>query len=215
MNVDLEGPAGLLEAIFEPPRLQPAGCSAVVCHPHPLFGGTMLNKVVYHLARGLSRAGYATLRFNFRGVGRSAGEHDDGRGEADDVRAAMGYLLDRCPGQRLLLAGYSFGAQVASRVLVEDGRAEALLAIGPAIRVASFAHLLGCEKPKVFLVAENDEFGELAVFEPFYEKLREPRELHSFPAEGHSFAGSLEGLESRVEDVGRRLAARALLAAGR
>jgi len=212
MNVDLRGSAGLIEAVVDLPRgssrpLREAAAVAIVCHPHPLFGGTLQNKVTYRIARGLTRAGFATLRFNFRGVGRSAGEHDEGRGEADDVRTAMTFMLAEVPGAPLLLAGYSFGAHVASRVAVEDPRALGLLLAGPALRVSSFDHLLACAKPKWLLAAERDPFGEAPLVEQLVARMTPPVELTLFPGEEHAFSGSLPGVERRAEEVGRAFVA--------
>ena len=111
----LAGPAGALEAMLEEPEETPARALALVCHPHPLFGGTMHNKVVYRLARGLRRSGAAVLRFNFRGVGASQGEHDHGVGEADDARIALDWLRARFPGVPYVLAGFSFGSRIILR----------------------------------------------------------------------------------------------------
>lgn len=212
VNVDIPGPQGLLESVLDAPRgsdapLRHAPAAAVVCHPHPLFGGTMHNKMTYRMARGLSRAGFATLRFNFRGVGRSGGDHDEGRGEADDLRAAMSYLASEVPGAPLVLAGYSFGAHVASVVFVEDPRARALIAAGPALRVSSFDHLVACGKPKWILAAERDPFGEAPLVARLVERLAPPATLTVFPDEEHAFARSLEAVERRVEEIGRELLA--------
>ena len=121
-TVNLNGTTGRLEALLWTSRLDNPSVVAVVCHPHPLFGGTMHNKVVYQAAKTLHRRGMAVLRFNFRGVGLSEGAHDKGRGEADDVRAALDYLAAEFPSRPILLAGFSFGAWVGLRVGCEDSR---------------------------------------------------------------------------------------------
>src|SRR6202142_634483 len=104
---DLRGPAGRLEALLNTGR-DDAPYTALICHPHPAGGGTMHNKVVYHAMKALSSFGLPVLRFNFRGTGLSQGEHDNGRGEQDDVRAALDYLAREFPGKPILLAGFSF-----------------------------------------------------------------------------------------------------------
>src|SRR5215469_7250647 len=113
---DVPGPAGILEALLEEPDERAPHMAALVCHPHPLYGGTMHNKVVYRLARGLRRAGCVVLRFNFRGVGRSHGEHAHLAGEIEDARMALDWLRARYPDLPYMLAGFSFGARVITRL---------------------------------------------------------------------------------------------------
>ena len=176
-----------------------------MCHPHPLFGGTLQNKVTYRIARGLSRAGYSVLRFNFRGVGRSAGDHDGGVGEVDDLRAAVTWLCERLPGTRLLLAGYSFGAHVASVLFAEDARPEALIAVGPAVRVSSFEHLYRCRKPKHLIVAERDAFGPPGDVKGVFDRLASPKEMEVIAGADHSFVSALPEVERKVEVIGASL----------
>src|SRR5215217_2809719 len=129
---DLSGPAGLLEALLDEPR-RPVRAVAVFAHPHPQFGGTMHTKAVYQGAKGLSRIGCAVLRFNFRGVGRSAGEFGDGEGEKSDFSAALGYMAARYPGVPLWSAGFSFGAWVALETGAADQRVTAMIGIAPPV----------------------------------------------------------------------------------
>src|ERR1700731_3863014 len=112
----IEGPAGKLEALLEEPADGEPREACLVCHPHPLFGGTMHNKVVYRIARGMRRAGAVVLRFNFRGVGSSEGVHDQGAGEEEDARAALGFLRERYPGLPYSMAGFSFGSRVVMKL---------------------------------------------------------------------------------------------------
>ncbi len=126
----LDGPAGKLEALLEEPDDRPPGEACVLCHPHPLFGGTMHNKVVYRIARALRRRGSVVLRFNFRGVGRSQGEHAEGVGEIEDARAAVAWLCGRYPGLPCSLAGFSFGSRVILELGCELADAARLLAVG-------------------------------------------------------------------------------------
>jgi len=126
----IPGPAGRLEALLETPEeLEPCQV-AVVCHPHPLYGGTMHNKVVYRMARGLRRAGAVVLRFNFRGVNLSEGRHDRGEGEQDDARAALELLRSRYPHLPFSLAGFSFGSRVVLRLGCGLGDVERIVAAG-------------------------------------------------------------------------------------
>src|SRR6266498_2196498 len=126
----IPGPAGSLEALLEEPEDGNLAFAALVCHPHPRFGGTMHNKVVYRLARGLRRAGAVVLRFNFRGVGRSQGEYGNVTGEVEDARAALAWLRARYPALPYTLAGFSFGARVITRLGCDDAGAMRLIAAG-------------------------------------------------------------------------------------
>ena len=118
----LAGPAGRLEALLEEPADEAPRLAVVLCHPHPRFGGTMHNKVVYRMARGLRAAGAVVLRFNFRGVGASQGEYGEMAGEMEDARMALGWLRERYPELPFALAGFSFGARVITRSGLRTGR---------------------------------------------------------------------------------------------
>src|SRR3984885_1308951 len=163
-SVFIEGPAGRLEGLlWAPARSQPAAgkvpIAAVVCHPHPLFGGTMHNKVVYQVARTLDRLGVPALRFNFRGVGLSVGTHDRGHGEQDDVRAALNYMAGEFPDTPLLIAGFSFGCWVGLRVGSEDSRVSELVGVGPPVGNSNFSYLAKTDKPRMFILGEKDQYG--------------------------------------------------------
>jgi len=142
-------------------RLGPARrkLAAVVCHPHPLFGGTMHNKVVYQTAKTLHHAGLPVLRFNFRGVGLSEGGHDNGRGEQDDVRAALDFLAERFPGVPLLVAGFSFGAWVGLRVGCEEPRVTMLVGLGMPVGTVDVSYLSTCAKSKLFVSGDHDQYA--------------------------------------------------------
>ena len=155
----LNGPAGRLEAILWRPRARAFSMAAVVCHPHPLFGGTMHNKVVYQAAKSLDAFGIAVLRFNFRGTGLSEGKHDRGEGERSDVRAALDFLATEYPEIPLLVAGFSFGCWVGLRVGCEDARVRLLIGLGPPVNNADFSYLAHCKKPKLFVLGANDIYG--------------------------------------------------------
>jgi uncharacterized protein len=158
-NFSLTGPAGRLEAILWTPSAQASSMAAVVCHPHPLFGGTMHNKVVYQAAKSLDALGLAVLRFNFRGTGMSEGKHDRGEGERGDVSAALDFLAAEFPDIPLLVAGFSFGCWVGLRVGCEDARVRLLIGLGAPVNSADFSYLERCEKPKLFVHGANDIYG--------------------------------------------------------
>lgn len=197
----LEGPAGRLEAILWTPSA-PAGhhppLAAVVCHPHPLFGGTMHNKVIYRAAKSLDALGLPVLRFNFRGAGLSTGKHDGGNGEQDDVRSAFDFLKQKFPGVPLLLVGFSFGAWVGLRVGCADPRVSHLIGLGIPVNSTDFSFLRQCQKPKLFVHGSNDEHGAIAKVKTLVASL--PGENHLVVVEGvdHFFAGKLDQLSAAL-----------------
>lgn len=196
---DLDGPAGRLEAILMNPE-RPPKAGAVVCHAHPLHGGMMHFKVVFRAAKALQHHDVAVLRFNFRGVGRSEGEHDHGRGEQDDVRAALDEMTRRLPGLPLVLGGFSFGASMALRVGVTHERVHALLALGFPLTLAPDApHLDACVKPRLFVQGGEDAFGSGDEIRRMVEPLPEPKRLVVLEGADHFFAGRLEELEETIE----------------
>jgi uncharacterized protein len=198
----LNGPAGQLEAMlwtapetdssFSSPvsPLSPLRC-AIVCHPHPMFGGTMHNKVVYQAAKALHQRGIPVLRFNFRGVGLSAGTHDRGRGEQDDVRTGLDYLTTEFPGRPILLAGFSFGAWVGLRVGCDDGRVSELIGLGLPVDRTDLSYLHSCAKPKLIVQGGNDQFGSLANLEALFAAIPEPKKLVIVNDVDHFFTGKL------------------------
>jgi hypothetical protein len=201
----IAGPAGDLESLLEEPdHVEPRLCG-VVCHPHPLFGGTMHNKVVYRLARGLRRAGIVVLRFNFRGVGRSAGEHAHLEGEIEDARAALAWLRARYPDLPYALAGFSFGSRVATRLGCAAPGASFLMAAGFPTRWGAPDYLENCPAPKIFIQSTNDQYGPRAELEEMYERFAAPKQLHWIDAADHFFAGSLESLEEQVRQSAQPL----------
>jgi len=195
----LAGPAGGLEAMLEEPEETPARALALVCHPHPLFGGTMHNKVVYRLARGLRRSGAAVLRFNFRGVGASQGEHDHGNGEADDARIALDWLRTRFPGMPYVLAGFSFGSRIVLRLGCAAGDASLLIAAGFPTVLGDAAFLESCLAPKVFIQSTHDEFAPRPDMQALFdERIAQPKRLIWIESEDHFFQGALDQLEETV-----------------
>lgn len=158
-NLSIPAPHGRLEAILKEPRVSVARGVALVLHPHPLGGGTMHNKVVFRAASALNDAGLIALRINFRGVGQSTGEHDEGRGESEDVRAALDYLTEQYPGKPVTLAGFSFGSRVGLEVGINDARVRDLISIGTPVDKYDFSFLKACRKPILFVHGDRDEFG--------------------------------------------------------
>ncbi len=173
--------------------------AAVVCHAHPQQGGMMHFKVVFRAAKALQEQGLAALRFNFRGVGRSEGSHDQGRGEQDDVRAALDEVEGRFPGLPLVLGGFSFGSYMALRVGVGDSRARALFALGFPLSLLADTSFLGrCKKPRLFVQGEADSFGPGEQIRRLVEALPPPRSLVVIPESDHFFTGHLDTLQDAV-----------------
>jgi uncharacterized protein len=197
-SLTLSGPAGGLEALLEEPEDRAPRMAAVVCHPHPLYGGTLHNKVVYRIARGLRRAGIVVLRFNFRGVGKSEGEHAHMIGEIEDARAALDYLRGRFPDLPYALAGFSFGSRAIMTLGCELRTAKFLMAVGFSTRMGPWDFLSQCTVPKIFIHSTHDEYGPRIDFERLYAGVSEPKRLIWIEAADHFFAGALEELEEHV-----------------
>jgi alpha/beta superfamily hydrolase len=196
--LDLAGPAGRLEALLMRPEGEPAA-AAVFLHAHPLHGGMMHFKAVFRAAKALQEQGLAVLRFNFRGVGRSEGVHDDGRGEQDDARSALDEMEGRFPGRPLVLGGFSFGADIALRVGAAQPRVRALVALGFPLRLAGDTSFLsGLRTPRLFVQGENDEFGSGEAMRALVEPLPEPKRLVIVPGSDHFFGGRLDTLQQEV-----------------
>lgn len=174
--------------------------AAVVCHPHPLFGGTMHNKVVYQAAKSLDASGLAVLRFNFRGAGISAGRHDKGVGEREDVRSALDFLAAEFPDVPMLLAGFSFGCWVGLRVGCEDERVTSLVGLGAPVNSSDFSYLADCQKPKLFVQGKNDQFGDTAKLQRVVESLPGEKELVIVEDADHFFAGRLDQLDAAIRN---------------
>jgi len=200
-NFFLAGPAGKLEGVLWTPAhgLQP-GFAAVVCHPHPLFGGTLHNKVVYQAAKALDACGGAVLRFNFRGAGLSEGTHDRGLGERDDVRAAVDFLARSFSQTPLVVAGFSFGCWVGLRVGCEDERVKRLIGIGAPVNDSDFTYLERCSKAKLFVHGSNDEFGDLQKLSELVNGLPGEKELVVVDGVDHFFKGKIEELGKAISE---------------
>ena len=202
-TLPLAGPAGKLEALLEEPEESDALEAAVVCHPHPQFGGTMHNKVVYRIARGLRRTGCVVLRFNYRGVNLSEGVYDRGMGETEDARCALRELENRYPSLPCLVAGFSFGSRVALRLAASEGGVRRVIAAGFPTRMAGRELVNGLAIPKYFVQSTNDEFGPQAELTEFYQTVPEPKQLDWVAAEDHFFRNSLDAFEAVIERIGR------------
>ena len=193
---------GRLEAILKESPEQPPRAVALVLHPHPLGGGTMHNKVVFRAAAALNDSGLTTLRINFRGVGQSSGSHDEGRGELDDVRAALDYLEANYPGLPITLCGFSFGARVGLEVGIDDIRVLNLISIGTPLNKYDFSFLEACRKPILFVHGEEDEFGAVKEVEQLARRLQQQTQvgLRIIPGADHFFAGHLEEFKQAIEE---------------
>jgi alpha/beta superfamily hydrolase len=209
----LDGPAGRLEALLNAGS-ENATHAAVVCHPHPLFGGTLHNKVVFHTMKALNSFGFPVLRFNFRGTGLSQGEHDHGIGEVEDVRTALNWL-DAEFHLPIVFAGFSFGSAVGLRAACTDPRVQAVVGVGTPVapvaadaeepRVYTFEFLNDCRKPKLFVSGARDQFGPRAKLQTLIDSLPEPKKLVIIEGADHFFEGRLrelrEAIESWVKEV--------------
>ncbi len=201
-EVVLQGPAGRLEASLWVSEANessgPVRLAGLVCHPHPLYGGTMHNKVVFQVARTLHALGLPVLRFNFRGVGLSQGKHDGGRGEQDDVRAALRYLSGQFPQSRVVLAGFSFGAWVGLRVGCEESCVVDLIGVGLPADNSDLSYLKYCTKPKLFVQGTADPYGARANVEALYAQMPEPRALVFVEGADHFFTGRLDAVDAAI-----------------
>ena len=209
-NLLIPAEHGQLEAILKEPRTGPTKGVALVLHPHPLGGGTMHNKVVFRAAAALNDAGLTTLRINFRGVGQSTGEHDEGRGERNDVRAGLDYLSANYPELNITLCGFSFGARVGLEVGIEDRRVKYLIGIGTPLDKYDFEFLQACRKPLLLVHGERDEFGDIERVKQMAAELEQKTQVRLVvvPGAGHFFENGLDDLKRAITDwISEQLAA--------
>ena len=201
-NLFIPAEHGQLEAILKEPRSGPPKGVALVLHPHPLGGGTMHNKVVFRAAAALNDAGLTTLRINFRGVGQSTGQHDEGRGERDDVRTALDYLSATYPELNITLCGFSFGARVGLEVGIQDPRVRYLIGIGTPLDKYDFEFLQACRKPLLLVHGERDEFGEVERVKSMAAELEQKTQVRLvvIPGAGHFFENRLDELKRAITD---------------
>ena len=210
-NLFVPASHGQLEAILKEPAGEPRGV-ALVCHPHPLGGGTMHNKVVFRAAAGLVDAGLITLRFNFRGVGASSGTHNEIEGGMEDVRDAIEYLAGTYPEQPITLAGFSFGSRTGMAVGKGDGRIVRLITIGtPVDKYDDYDFLAEVRKPILFVHGDKDEFGALENLRALFQRVEAntDAELVVFDDCGHFFDDDLDALRDAVKDWTERQIAKA------
>jgi uncharacterized protein len=199
-RLTLAGPAGDLEALLEwNPQWSPRLLS-LVCHPHPLYGGTMHNKVVFRAAKAAVSCGVPALRFNFRGVGQSQGKFADGLGEREDALAALRYLVNRFPNLPVAMMGFSFGSVVALAVGSAQAEVNSLVGIGVPVGSADFGFLQRVRKPKLIVQGTPDTFGPRAKVEALFASLEEPKSLHFVEDVDHFFTGKLVELQSAIEE---------------
>jgi alpha/beta superfamily hydrolase len=190
----LRGPAGALEAALHEREGRPHGLVALVLHPHPVYGGTLHNKVVHRAASTLHELGAEVLRINFRGVGASEGAFDEGDGELEDARAALGWLRQRYPGARLWLAGFSFGSWIAARLTAVETDLERVILIAPPVTRMGFERLETAHTPKLVIQGMADTVCPPADLERVYPRWAEPKQLVWVPEASHFFDRQLSAL---------------------
>lgn len=200
----LSGPEGRLEALFEWEPASSPKLATVICHPHPLYGGAMHNKVVYRAAKAALAAGVPAIRFNFRGVGRSEGHHANGIGERDDARAALNYVAGRFPGLPIVMMGFSFGSGVGLFVGAEDPRVSILVGLGLPVVSTDFHFLESSRKSKLIVQAGEDQYGPREKLMELYMRLQEPKQLHLVEGVDHFFTGKLPEVQSAIESFLRQ-----------
>lgn len=188
-----------LEANLREPKDPPRG-AAVVCHPHPVYGGTMDNRIVYRAAKAAAAAGYAALRFNFRGVGQSTGQFDQGIGEKKDVLAALGWLEKKYPGLPLALIGYSFGAWVGLQVACSEPLIKAMIGIAPPLNLYDFEFLAANPKAALYIVGTNDEFCSQENLARLKPRLPATSSVHILDGAEHFFMEQTEIVEGLIND---------------
>ena len=199
LHINIPTQTGHLEGILKPeeegvtPRY-----AALVCHPHPLYGGTMHNKVVFKVTQALQILGMPALRFNFRGVGHSTGVYDEGRGEMDDVRFALEFLSRRYPGLPVILSGFSFGAYVALRVAAIDDRVRAMIGLAVPARMFEGEYLQECHKPKLVIQGTQDELAPYPLTAQWFEQVPAPKSLVAVQGADHFFQGHLDEIQAII-----------------
>ncbi len=194
----LPGPAGRLEALLEEPDEGAPRFAALVCHPHPQHGGTMHNKVVYRIARGLRKAGAVVLRFNYRGVNLSEGVYDHGVGETEDARTCLEWLRSRYAHLPAMIAGFSFGSRIALRIGAQRPDLKKVIAAGFPTVYKDRSYLDPCLVPRTFIHSTNDEFGPVDELRAVVAELSGPPELVFIESKDHFFADALDAFEEAV-----------------
>ena len=198
----IPGPTGRLEALLNSGETN-APYAALVCHPHPMHGGTMHNKVVYHAAKALNSFGLPVLRFNFRGTGLSEGAHDHGRGERDDVGAALDWLGHKY-ARPIIFAGFSFGAATGLKTCCSDTRVIGLIALGTPLavqeRLYTYSYLSTCSKPKLMISGDHDQFAPAANLREIFNLAAEPKAFVLIKDADHFFEGKLPLMRDAIRE---------------
>ncbi|HET9325570.1 MAG TPA: alpha/beta fold hydrolase [Candidatus Eisenbacteria bacterium] len=200
-QLTIAGPAGALEGALQEREGRPHALTAVVCHPHPSYGGTLHNKVVHRVASTLHELGAEVLRFNFRGVGSSEGAYDEGRGELEDARAAVRWMRERFPGARTWLAGFSFGSWVAARLAASDPAIERLILVAPPVKRSGFEVLRHCPVPKLVIQGLADATCPPGDLEREFPSWADPKTLIRIPDASHFFDRQLRALGHALEQA--------------
>jgi len=198
MSLFIPGPVGPLEAKLWKPKSGAPRAAAVMCHPHPLHGGTMNTTAVFRSARGLEEAGLAVLRFNFRGVGKSAGVHDGKGGEELDLKAAIDWMATEFPGVELWAGGFSFGSRTLGSYASKDPRVKRILLVALPVKVFDCSFLRGIKQPGMILMAEHDEFGTLSELRELFPDLPPQLATDEIAGANHYFVSRTQELQARV-----------------
>jgi len=193
-----------LEGLLSVQEALPVRGGVVLCHPHPLYGGEMDNPVVTAAAEAAVEEGFQTLRFNFRGVGKSEGAHANGVGEKEDVRAAIEFLSTKVDGPSLILVGYSFGARVGLPVAMEDARVKGMVAIAPPLEMYDFDFLKGSKKNKLVIVGNRDLTCPMGRLKELYQHIEEPKALTVIQGADHFFSYHVGSLIPSLKEFFRR-----------
>jgi uncharacterized protein len=198
MTMMIPGKGVELEAVLRFPQQKPPRGTAVLCHPHPSYGGTMNNRVIFRAGKAANEAGLLALRFNFRGVGESTGSYDQGNGEQEDVAAAIDWLRAKAPGLPMVLIGFSFGAWVGLQVACRDPEISAMVGLGLPLNNYDFDFLLENYKPSLYVVGSEDEFCPRGIMEQLSRKLPAYSEAVWIEGADHFFANQLDPLQERI-----------------
>jgi len=198
MTTMIAGRGVKLEAVLRHPQQRPPRGAAVLCHPHPVHGGTMNNRVIFRSGRAANEAGLLALRFNFRGVGASSGQYDQGTGEQEDVQAAVEWLGGEAPGLPLVLIGFSFGAWVGLQVACRDPEIVAMIGLGLPLNSYNFDFLLENYKPSLFIVGSEDEFCPREKMERLSRRLPSYSDAIWIEGADHFFANQLDQMQGHI-----------------
>lgn len=197
----LPGPIGAIETLLQEKEGVPPAVVALVCHPHPLYGGTMHNKVTHRVATTLAARGAAVLRFNFRGVGKTEGRHDKGRGEMQDALALLDWLRRRHTSAEAWMAGFSFGSWVASRVAASESAVRRLILIAPPVHTQTFEEMRSATVPKLVVQGTADEVCRPENLARVFPTWAEPKRLERVEGASHFFDRKLAELGSAIEKL--------------